>query len=107
MIARSEEEFELFQKMDLDRRREEAGAGTNRKARLMEESEIPEFLLQQDDLVDEEEEQQQQALELGRGNRARKETNYDDQLSEREWLKAIGVSEEMLCGLFRLEFTHD
>ena len=32
-------------------------------------------------------------IELGRGNRMRKETNYDgDQLSEREWLKAIGVS---------------
>ncbi len=39
----------------------------------------------------EEEEQEQAVLELGRGNRARKETNYDDQLSEREWLKAIGV----------------
>lgn len=87
MIARSEDEFELFQKMDIDRRRDEAAAGSNRKARLMEESELPPFLLQED-LEDEEEEQE---VELGRGNRARKETNYDDQLSEREWLKAIGV----------------
>ncbi len=47
MIARSEDEFELFQKMDIDRRREEAGQGQARKPRLMEESEIPEFLLQQ------------------------------------------------------------
>jgi hypothetical protein len=31
-------------------------------------------------------------VELGRGNRMRKETNYDDRLSERDWLKAIGVS---------------
>ncbi len=46
MIARSEEEFEMFQKIDMDRRREEAAQGTNRKARLMEESEVPEFLLQ-------------------------------------------------------------
>ncbi len=30
-------------------------------------------------------------VELGRGNRMRKDLNYDDQLSEREWLKAIGV----------------
>merc|ERR1719429_494701 len=36
MIARSEEEYELFQKMDIDRRREEAQAGANRKARLIE-----------------------------------------------------------------------
>jgi len=93
MIARTEEEFELFQKMDLDRRREEANAGAARKARLMEESEIPEFLLQTNEIIDEDEEEaaKQQALEMGRGNRAKKETNYDDQLSEREWLKAIGV----------------
>jgi SWI/SNF-related matrix-associated actin-dependent regulator of chromatin subfamily A protein 2/4 len=87
MIARSEEEFELFQKMDIDRRREDAGAGSNRKARLMEESELPTFLTEaSEDLYEEEEE-----LDLGRGNRARKETNYDDQLNEKEWLKAIGV----------------
>ncbi len=45
----------------------------------------------QDELDLEEEEVKE--IELGRGNRMRKETNYDgDQLSEREWLKAIGVS---------------
>ena len=37
-------------------------------------------------------------LEMGRGNRARKETNYDDQLSEREWLKAIGADQNTLVG---------
>ena len=42
--------------------------------------------------MEEEEQETTTVLELGRGNRARKETNYDDQLSEREWLKAIGVS---------------
>merc|ERR1712150_456207 len=31
---------------------------------------------------------------LGRGNRYKKDTNYDDQMSEREWLKAIGAEEE-------------
>ena len=47
MIARSEDEFELFAKMDMDRRREEANLGQARKPRLMEESEVPDFLLQQ------------------------------------------------------------
>lgn len=37
------------------------------------------------------EEEEIKEIELGRGNRMRKETNYDDQLSERDWLKAIGV----------------
>jgi hypothetical protein len=40
-------------------------------------------------------------IELGRGNRMRKETNYDDQLSERDWLKAIGVSFTFLVSSLR------
>merc|ERR1712038_1591774 len=92
MIARSEAEFELFQKMDVDRRRVEASAGSERKARLIEESELPAFLLKDDESMDEEEEEK--PVDLGRGNRSRKETNYDDQLSEKEWLKAIGAEDE-------------
>merc|ERR1712062_912714 len=92
MIARSEDEFQLFQKMDVDRRRAEAAAGSERKARLIEESELPPFLLKDDDPSEEEEEEKE--VELGRGNRSRKETNYDDQLSEKDWLKAIGAEEE-------------
>ena len=45
MIARSEEEFEIFQKIDLDRRREDAKLGADRKPRLMEQTELPEWLL--------------------------------------------------------------
>merc|ERR1719414_913672 len=37
MISRSEEEFEMFQKMDIERRRTEAEAGSGRKPRLIEE----------------------------------------------------------------------
>ena len=88
MIARTEEEYEMFQKMDIERRRQDAALGAERKPRLIEECELPEFLLK--DLDDEEEEEEEKPVELGRGNRSRKETNYDDQLSEKEWLKAIG-----------------
>merc|ERR1711974_416656 len=77
---------------DVDRRRVEASAGSERKARLIEESELPAFLLKDDESMDEEEEEKPE--DLGRGNRSRKETNYDDQLSEKEWLKAIGAEEE-------------
>merc|ERR1739844_462317 len=58
----------------------------------IEESELPPFLLKDDDPSEEEEEEKE--VELGRGNRSRKETNYDDQLSEKDWLKAIGAEEE-------------
>lgn len=51
MIARTEAEFELFQKMDLDRRREESKLGNDRKPRLMEESELPDWLLRDDENV--------------------------------------------------------
>ena len=46
MIARSEDEFEKFQQMDIERRRQEAALGAERKPRLIEESELPPFLLQ-------------------------------------------------------------
>jgi len=51
MIARSVEEFESFQKMDLERRREEAKFGPNRKSRLIEISELPEWLVKDEDEV--------------------------------------------------------
>uniref|UniRef100_A0AC35THP9 SNF2-family ATP dependent chromatin remodeling factor snf21 n=1 Tax=Rhabditophanes sp. KR3021 TaxID=114890 RepID=A0AC35THP9_9BILA len=44
MIARSEDEFDLFQKMDIERRRQEAESG-ERLPRLMEENEIPESII--------------------------------------------------------------
>ena len=40
MIARTEEEYEIFQRMDIERRRMEA-RDQNRKPRLMEDSELP------------------------------------------------------------------
>ena len=43
---RSEDEFERFQQMDIERRRHEAALGSERKPRLIEESELPAFLLQ-------------------------------------------------------------
>merc|ERR1712079_824864 len=99
MLSRNEEEFELFQRMDIERRRSEAELGDQRKPRLIEESELPEFLLQsQEDLemmdIDEAEQAAQLEAERGRGNRVRKEVTYQEQLSERDWLKAIGAEED-------------
>ena len=48
MIARTEDEFILFQKIDLERRREEAKLGPNRKSRLVEEAEFPDWLVKND-----------------------------------------------------------
>lgn len=51
MVARSVDEFELFQKLDLERRREEAKLGSARKPRLIEECELPDWLVKEDDEV--------------------------------------------------------
>lgn len=51
MIARTEAEFELFQRMDLERRREDSKLGAERRPRLMEENELPDWLLREDNVV--------------------------------------------------------
>ena len=88
MIARTEEEFELFQKMDLDRRREEAKQ-IKRKPRLMEETELPSWLLKDDLEVERLTNEEEEDKLFGRGSRQRKEVDYSDSLTEKQWLKAI------------------
>merc|ERR1711994_888437 len=44
--------------------------------------------------IDEAEQAAQLEAERGRGNRVRKEVTYQEQLSERDWLKAIGAEED-------------
>lgn len=88
MIARSEEEFELFQKMDLDRRREEA-RNLKRKPRLMEEEELPSWLVKDDAEVERLTNEEEEDKLFGRGSRQRKEVDYSDSLTEKQWLRAI------------------
>jgi SWI/SNF-related matrix-associated actin-dependent regulator of chromatin subfamily A protein 2/4 len=51
MIARNECELDLFSRMDLERRREEAKLGPNRKSRLIEVGELPDWLVKDDEEV--------------------------------------------------------
>lgn len=89
MIARTEGEFEIFQKLDLERRREEAKLGPNRKSRLLEEAELPDWLVKDDDEVERWTYEEDEERYLGRGSRQRKEVDYTDSITEKEWLKAI------------------
>lgn len=89
MIARSEVEFELFQKMDLERRREEAKLGPQRKSRLLEISELPDWLVKEDDEVERWAYDETEDSILGRGSRQRKEVDYTDSLTEKQWLEVI------------------
>lgn len=84
MIARSDEELELFKQMDIERRK----ADGDRK-RLVEESELPDWLTKEDDEMDRWNDDEDDSAILGRGSRQRKEVDYTDSLTEKEWLKAI------------------
>uniref|UniRef100_A0A914XQ02 Uncharacterized protein n=1 Tax=Plectus sambesii TaxID=2011161 RepID=A0A914XQ02_9BILA len=94
MIARSNEEYEEFQKMDIERRRQEA-AEYRRKPRLIEEDEIPPNIIKiSEAFIEEEKIPEEQRLTdhlLGNsGKRRRKDVDYSqDLMSEREWLKSI------------------
>lgn len=86
MVARNEDEFQLFQKMDMERKAEEEKLGIHRKSRLIQEAELPDWLIKEDDEVETWSYEDPDAL-LGRGTRQRKEVDYADSLTEKEWLK--------------------
>ncbi|XP_061423760.1 transcription activator BRG1-like isoform X1 [Lethenteron reissneri] len=96
MIARNEDEFDLFMRMDLDRRREEA-RNPRRKPRLMEEDELPGWILKDDAEVERLTCEEEEEKMFGRGTRHRKDVDYSDSLTEKQWLRAIedGNLEEM------------
>lgn len=83
MIARSDDELELFKKMDHERKISET------KKRLVEEHELPDWLTKDDDELDRWNDDEDDSTLLGRGSRQRKEVDYTDSLTEKEWLKAI------------------
>ncbi len=86
MIARSEQEFDMFQNMDIDRRRQEAMV-SRRKPRLLEPDEVPPF----DNVIDELNQEKSVAeASFGQGKRRRKNVDYSqDLMSDKEWLKSI------------------
>lgn len=85
-LARSEEEFDLFEEMDAEDEAQREG-----KPRLLvSEDELPSWVLKPE--VEQKQKQQDPVgniLEHGRGRRKRKEVLYDDNLTEREWTAAM------------------
>jgi len=91
MIARNEEEFEIYQRMDLERKRNEPRepGSLRRKARLIQDSELPKWLLKNEDEIDQLtwEEEKDKMFRLGK--RERKDVDYSDNLTDKQFLKAI------------------
>lgn len=88
MLARTEDEFEMFQQMDLERRRNES-KDPQRKPRLMEEGELPDWLTRDESEVEALAFEEESEKIFGRGSRNRKEVDYSDALTEKQFLKAI------------------
>ncbi|KAM8865300.1 putative global transcription activator SNF2L2 [Synchiropus picturatus] len=96
MIARNEDEFELYMRFDMDRRREDA-RNPKRKPRLMEEDELPSWIIKDDAEVERLTYEEEEEKLFGRGSRCRRDVDYSDALTEKQWLRAIedGNLEEM------------
>ena len=73
--------------MDIDRRRKEANDPAGRKPRLMEEDEMPTWLIKDEAEVERLTFEEEEAKIFGRGSRQRKDVDYSDALTEKQWLK--------------------
>lgn len=102
MIARSDEEFELFQRMDIERENAQG-----RVPRLMTEvpfilvqcppssfytqGELPKWLMEEPDVGTDD-----LSLVYGRGFRERPKVDYDDGLTDKQWEKKISEYEDSI-----------
>ncbi|KAI0971793.1 SNF2 family N-terminal domain-containing protein [Xylaria arbuscula] len=87
LLARNEDEYGVFQKIDEERARDPiygAVSGSKRIPRLMAESELPDIYLNEGNPEPDEQEET-----LGRGARERTRVKYDDGLTEEQWLMAV------------------
>lgn len=88
--------------MDMDRRREDA-RNPKRKPRLMEEDELPSWIIKDDAEVERLTCEEEEEKIFGRGSRQRRDVDYSDALTEKQWLRVGG----WLVGCFlHLKFTH-
>lgn len=76
----------VLQRMDLDRRREDA-RNPKRKPRLMEEDELPSWIIKDDAEVERLTYEEEEEKMFGRGSRCRRDVDYSDTLTEKQWLR--------------------
>lgn len=92
LLARNEDEYTMFQKLDEERARDSTygtAPGSKRIPRLMAESELPDIYLNEGNPEPDEQEET-----LGRGARERTRVKYDDGLTEEQWLMAVDDEED-------------
>lgn len=85
--------------MDMDRRREDA-RNPKRKPRLMEEDELPSWIIKDDAEVERLTCEEEEEKIFGRGSRQRRDVDYSDALTEKQWLR-VGVAFSTFCSVGR------
>lgn len=78
--------------MDMDRRREHA-RNPKRKPRLMEEDELPSWIIKDDAEVERLTYEEEEEKMFGRGSRCRRDVDYSDALTEKQWLRVRSESD--------------
>lgn len=94
MLARSEDDFETFQKVDSARILEESHAPGGPKPRLIEEEELPSWLIKDDKEIDRLTADSDEDKIFGRGTRQRKEVDYSEDLLEKQFIDTLDIEEE-------------
>nr|CDS30859.1 global transcription activator snf2l2 [Hymenolepis microstoma] len=92
MLARSEKEFDIYQRMDVERQVAERQL-SKPEPRLMEYSELPDWIVRDEEEVERSLNMDETALTSMR--RQRKEVDYSEVLTEREFLKAIDEGDDL------------
>ena len=89
MLARSEEEFEIFQSMDVERRQQlDALTGVTDLPKLMTEDELPDFLKRNEEEIDKLTGDLDEDKIFGRGAREHVDVDYSGGMTEAEFIKA-------------------
>ena len=89
IMSRSDDELELFRRMDQEREQESPYGPGKEFPRLLSEAELPDIYLQDGNPVEEEIEEI-----AGRGARQRTQVKYDDGLTEEQWLDAVDADND-------------
>lgn len=91
IMMRTEEELEIFQKLDEERNRTSKYGPGRKFPRLLGENELPDIYMNDDNPIVEEIEEN-----YGRGARERTRVRYDDGLTEEQWLEAVDNDEDTI-----------
>jgi len=90
-MKRNDDEFELFQKMDIEREKTQPYGPGRPHPRLFSEEELPDIYINDDVPIVEEDNGP-----LGRGARERTKVRYDDGLTEEQWLDAVDADDDTI-----------